>query len=147
MKNIPKLTSNQEDYLEVILILERKNKVARVKEISNMLDVKMPSVTGALKILKEKGVVVYEKNSYINLTKEGLKIAECILDRHNILVRFFDKCLKLDGREIENQACMIEHVISHETAVRLSNLTDWVDQTVLKDSKVSDTDWLEMLQK
>ncbi len=52
-----------EDYLETILLLERANKVARVKEIAERMSVQMPSVTAALKALKTRGLVEYEKNS------------------------------------------------------------------------------------
>lgn len=146
MKVETKLSSSLEDYLETILILERKNRVARVKDISNMLDVKMPSVTGALKNLREQGYIEYEKNSFINLTAEGMKIAECILDRHQVLLRFFNECLKLEGAWVEDQACKLEHSINHETAIRLSKLTDWVNKTAFEDMKINNNSWLSILR-
>ncbi len=147
MKSKKKLSSSLEDYLETILILERKNRVARVKDISEMLDVKMPSVTGALKHLREEGMIEYEKNSFITLTEEGTKAAERILDRHKILMRFFTECLKLEGDWVEDQACMIEHSINHETATRLSKLTDWVKKTVFEEMKISENEWTKLLSK
>ena len=147
MKNETKLTSNMEDYLETILILEQKNRVARVKDISDMLEVKMPSVTGALKILREQGFINYEKNSYINLTENGMRIARCILERHKIILRFLNVCLKLEGEWVENQACMIEHSINHETALRLEKLTDWIEETAFNEKNLSQDEWLKILHE
>ena len=147
MKNESALSSSIEDYLETILILEQKNRVARVKDISEMMKVKMPSVTGALKNLREQGLIDYEKNSFIYLTPEGKKIAECILDRHNIILNFLNRCLKLEGEWIENQACMIEHSINHETAVRISRLTDWVTKTAFDEKKITEDEWLKLLRE
>ena len=79
------LSSSIEDYLEAIGSLERENRVARVKDIAERLDVQMPSVTGALKVLRGKGLVNYERNSYITLTEEGLKIADSISLKHKRL--------------------------------------------------------------
>lgn len=120
------LTPSMEDYLETILILENKNRVARVKDIANVLSVQMPSVTGALKSLKRRELVEYEKNSFINLTLKGKKLAEAVFERHEILVEFFNKALGLKGEKAESQACSIEHAIDTETALRIKNLTSWV---------------------
>ena len=57
------LTPSLEDYLEAILRLERKNRVARVKDIAVLLNVQMPSVTGALKNRRARERVNSEKNS------------------------------------------------------------------------------------
>ncbi|PIE05043.1 MAG: iron (metal) dependent repressor, partial [Spirochaetales bacterium] len=105
------LTPSMEDYLEAILILEEKNRVARVKDIAEMLSVQMPSVTGALKSLKSRGLVNYEKNSFINLTPSGMETAQAIFYKHKILVEFFSKALGLEGKHAEEEACLIEHAI------------------------------------
>ena len=78
MKIKTKLTPSLEDYLEAILNLESQYRVARVKDIAKTLEVQMPSVTGAVKNLKEKGLVNYEKNSFISLTDKGMEIAKSI---------------------------------------------------------------------
>jgi DtxR family Mn-dependent transcriptional regulator len=117
-----------EDYLETILLLEQKNRVARVKDIAEKLSVQMPSVTGALKSLKSRELVEYEKNSFINLTPKGLKLAKAILQRHEILVDFFSLALGLEGEHAEDQACRVEHAIDQSTAERFRNLTRWVQK-------------------
>lgn len=126
MRNKEELTPSMEDYLETILLLEQKNRVARVKDIAEKLSVQMPSVTGALKSLKTRELVEYEKNSFINLTPKGLKLARAIHHKHTILVEFFSEALGLDGEYAEEQACMVEHAIDNDTAERFRNLTRWV---------------------
>ncbi len=126
MSTAEKLTPSMEDYLETILLLEQKNRVARVKDIAGKLSVQMPSVTGALKSLKSRDLVEYEKNSFINLTPKGLKLAKAILQRHEILVEFFSLALGLEGEHAEEQACSVEHAIDQDTAGRFQNLTRWI---------------------
>lgn len=123
-----KLTPSLEDYLEAILQLEEINRVARVKDIAEKLSVQMPSVTGALKNLKSKGMIEYEKNSFINLTEEGKKIAEVVLRKHQILVRFLEEGLLLSTEKAEEEACRIEHSIDQETSLRIKNLSLYLEQ-------------------
>ncbi len=117
-----KLTSSLEDYLETILKLEKKNRVARVKDIASELGVQMPSVSGALKNLKSKGMIEYEKNSYISLTEIGMKRAVRIYKKHQLLVSFLKNTLLLDEAEATEIGCKIEHVIDIETALKLANI-------------------------
>ena len=107
----------------------------------------MPSVTGAMRHLRDQGFIEYEKNSYINLTQKGKILAECILERHNTLMRFLKECLKLEGEWVERQACKLEHAINHETAKRLSNLTEWVNRTAFQEMEISNSEWVKMLHK
>ena len=121
-----KLTPSLEDYLEAILQLEKKNRVARVKDIADKLSVQMPSVTGALKNLKSKGMIEYEKNSFINLTPKGSKIARSVLNKHEILVDFLEQSLFLPAEQAQEEACKIEHSINQDTATRIKNLTAYL---------------------
>jgi len=116
------LSPSLEDYLEAILQLETKNKVARVKEIAEALNVQMPSVSGALKTLKSKGLIIYEKNSYIVLSAKGLEIARSVQNKHSILTGFLEEILLLPKSIAEDQACKIEHIISRETSIRIQRL-------------------------
>ncbi|MDA3957008.1 metal-dependent transcriptional regulator [Oceanispirochaeta sp.] len=127
-KNV-KLTPSLEDYLEAILQLEKINRVARVKDIAEKLSVQMPSVTGALKNLKSKGMIEYEKNSFINLTARGKELAEIVLKKHNILVTFLEETLLLDTGKAEDEACRIEHSIDLDTAKRIKNLSSYLRES------------------
>ena len=118
------LTSNMEDYLEVILNLQQEQMVARVKDVAQRLNVKMPSVTGAMKSLAEKGLVNYERYSYLTLTAAGEKIAQEIGERHKTFYRFLTTVLKLDHTTAELDACRLEHATSRKTFARLKDFTD-----------------------
>ena len=66
-----KLSSNIEDYLEVIATLGSRNKIVRVKDISQEMGVSMPSVHSALHVLKDEGLINHEKYGYVELTKKN----------------------------------------------------------------------------
>lgn len=137
-----KLTPSLEDYLETILQLETKNRVARVKDIASQLGVQMPSVTGALKNLKSKGMIEYEKNSFINLTEEGAEIANKVFKKHKLLVSFFKNILLMDEDKATEVGCKVEHVIDIETAQKLSNLEDYLKPEIGDSSK-----WSKIISK
>ena len=89
MREQDQLSESMENYLEVILELEKTNKVARAKDIAEKLKIKKGSVTGGLKSLAEKGLINYAPYSFITLTKKGEQQAEemlTILKQPNLLV-------------------------------------------------------------
>lgn len=139
------LSPSLEDYLEAILRLEKKYRVARVKDIAKSLGVQMPSVTGALKNLREKGLVNYEKNSFISLTETGIRAAEMINSKHYILDEFFRDVLLIDPATASEEACGTEHVISSKTATRIKALTDYVKDSVL--NTFSEKEWNALLSR
>ena len=122
-ENREELTSNMEDYLEVIMNLQDEQKVARVKDVASRLKVKMPSVTGAMKCLAEKGLVNYERYSYLTLTAAGEKIAREVRDRHKTFYIFLTEILNVDRQTAELDACRLEHATSLETFQRLKEFT------------------------
>ncbi|HOK55832.1 MAG TPA: metal-dependent transcriptional regulator [bacterium] len=113
------LTKSLEDYLEAIKILTIDKKVTRVKEISELLDVKKSSVVNALNILKDKGYIKQEKYGYIELTESGDREATKILNKHKIVMKFLTKILNVSDSIAENDACKIEHFISEETLKKM----------------------------
>jgi len=121
-----KLTKNMEDYLEAILILENKNKVARATDISEMLNVKKPSVTSALKFLAEKGYVNYNRYKGITLTEDGSIYAKQIYNRHQKIKEFLIKILNVKDDKAEENACRIEHVIDEDIFHKLSCFLDFI---------------------
>jgi DtxR family Mn-dependent transcriptional regulator len=120
-------TPSMEDYLEVIANLGAKRETVRVKEISRVLNVKMPSVTSALKKLSEQGLVVHEKYGYVELTPEGARIAADVIHRHKTLSRFFAEALDVDQKTAEEDACRIEHVISPLSLERVIKFIEFIE--------------------
>lgn len=81
------LSPNMENYLETIWMLVREHTVARSKDIASRLNVKRASVTGALRALKDRGLVNYEPYGFVTLTREGSEIARRVRDRGGLLQR------------------------------------------------------------
>ena len=121
------LTASMEDYLEIIYLLVKKNKLARAKDIAAHLGVKKPSVTGALRSLSKLGLVNYSPYGYIDLTDEGRRQASKILRRHEIIYKFLHKVLQVDEGKAEDDACKIEHAISDSTLERLVNFIHFIE--------------------
>ena len=114
-----KLTANMEDYLEAVLFCANEKGLARVSDIRDMLQVKTPSVTGAMKTLAQEGYVLHEPYSGIKLTAKGRRAAEDVKKRHAILSRFLTQVLGVNPKTAETDACKMEHTISRETLEKL----------------------------
>ena len=146
-KTVDKLSSSMEDYLETIFNLEKANRVARVKDIAANLKVKMPSVTGALKILKERNLINYEKNSFICLTKRGLKIAKVIVNKHRTLTRFLETILIIPSERAQEMACKMEHAIDFDTTDRMTRLIDCFENKMMKSGKITWEEWKRLMER
>ena len=109
-----KIQQSAEDYLETMLILQEKNGYVRSIDIANYLGVTKPSVSYAVKRLKESGYINMEANGPITLTTPGMEIARRTYDRHIVLVEFL-KMIGVEEELAEEDACKIEHVISNDT--------------------------------
>jgi DtxR family Mn-dependent transcriptional regulator len=115
----PQLTASMEDYLEAIADLQHEKKVVRVRDIAKRLSVRMPSVTGALKNLADKGLILHEKYEYVELTREGQRQADRVRERHVTLRTFLHEILGLDAKAADADACLMEHSISGDTQDRV----------------------------
>ena len=114
-----KLTANMEDYLEAVSFCADKNGMARVSDIRDMLGVKTPSVTGAMKALAQEGYVMRAPYSGITLTAKGRRAAEDVKKRHAIFKRFLEQVLGVNPKTAEIDACKMEHTVSKETLSKL----------------------------
>ncbi len=117
MVDFADLTESSQSYLEVILELETAQKVARAKDIADRVGVQRGSVTGALKLLEEKGLIHYQPYSFITLTDAGRKIAEEVAYRHRVLKDFLFNVLQIDEPTAETTACRMEHAIDPKCAL------------------------------
>ncbi len=138
MKKDSGLSESMEDYLETILDLEKTNKVARTKDIADRLGIKPGSVTGALKVLMEKGYINYSPYSFITLTSKGTRLANDIQRRHTVLRDFLLNILQVDPETAEATACRMEHAIDPESLEKLVSFVDFVNTCPRTRS-----DWLE----
>lgn len=104
-----------EDYLETILLLKKKKGVVRSIDIARELNYSKPSVSRAVGILREDGLIVMRADGHLELTDEGKKRAESVYERHKVLTRFLTDILGVPQEIAEEDACKMEHVISKET--------------------------------
>ena len=109
-----KIQESAEMYLETILILSGKNHQVRSIDIANELNYAKPSVSVAMKNLRENGYIEMDSDMYIILTEKGREIAEEIYERHTLLSKWL-VLLGVDEKIASEDACRIEHVISAES--------------------------------
>ena len=109
-----KIHESAENYLETILILHKRTGAVRSVDIANELDYSKPSVSVAMKNLRENGYIQVDAGGYITLLPAGQEIAERMLERHTLLTNWL--CSLGVSEEIAMEdACRVEHVISDQT--------------------------------
>lgn len=105
---------SRENYLETILILSQKLPVVRSVDIAVELNFSKPSVSVAMKHLREYGYIKVDESGFITLTPSGREIAETIYERHTLLTDWLTT-LGVDPQVAAEDACRIEHQISAES--------------------------------
>ncbi len=118
-------TESKEMYLETIYLLERESQHAHTAEIAKLLQVSKPSVTKAMGVLKEEGLIEQERYGPVVLTKRGREISEKIYENHKLITQFIIGSLGLSPKQAEENACKIEHVIG---ADMLSAMKEYMDK-------------------
>ena len=103
-----------ENYLETILSLHETQGLVRSIDIANHLHFSKPSVSVAMKKLRESGYIEVDKEGYISLLPTGEEIARRIYERHKLLTQFFIH-LGVSPDVAAADACKIEHDLSEET--------------------------------
>lgn len=125
-----KLSHSQEDYLEEIYNQVLRFGFAKVTDISNALNVRKASVTGALNALATKKLINYEPYSKITLTPQGEAFAREILEKHDSLCDFFTNVLNLSKPEASENACKMEHIVSEKFFNNFSKFSDFVSDYI-----------------
>ena len=116
-----KLHASGEDYLETILVLQKKHGMVRSVDVARHMEVSKPSVCHAVATLKEGGFLTMDEDHFLHLTDVGREEAEKIYERHC----FFTEQLiaaGVDPKTAEADACRIEHIISDESFDRLKEV-------------------------
>ena len=114
----PLITPSGEDYLETILVLQKKLGMVRSVDVARHMEVSKPSVCHAVAVLRDGGFLTMDEDHFLHLTDVGREVAEKIYERHC----FFTEQLiaaGVDPKTAEADACRIEHIISDESFVRL----------------------------
>ncbi|MEN6327817.1 MAG: metal-dependent transcriptional regulator [Syntrophomonas sp.] len=114
------LTPALEDYLEVILQLSQETGQAKVSEIARRLNIAKPSANQAINSLRREGMVSQERYGPVYLTEKGRSKAQEVWRRHQVISRYLREVLQVSPAVAEQDACMIEHVISPETLAQMA---------------------------
>ena len=106
------------DYIEAIYTLTRLHGHAHTKDIAERLNVKMPSVTTALRHLKSRGLIHYNTHYPVELTPDGLKIAERVAKSHQTLEDFFQRAFALTPDTAHYVSSSIDHIVNDDIVKR-----------------------------
>jgi len=109
-----KILKSSEDYLEMILMLREKKGYARSIDIASELGVTKPSVSYAVKRLRENDYITVDEDGLISLTESGMEIASRMYERHRVLTDFL-LSLGVAEKTAREDACKIEHDLSDES--------------------------------
>ena len=109
-----KIQESAENYLETILILSKKNSFVRSIDIATEMEFSKPSVSVAMKNLRQNGYIEMASDGHITLTESGLAIATSVLERHTLLTSWLVS-VGVDPAIASEDACRMEHVISPES--------------------------------
>ncbi len=113
-----KIQESAENYLETILVLSNANPYVRSIDIVNEMGFSKPSVSIAMKKLRENGYIAMDEKGHITLKEPGREIAEKIYERHTVLSRLLET-LGVSSEVAAEDACRMEHIISEETFDRI----------------------------
>ena len=115
-----KIYASGEDYLEAVLMLQKKNGMVRSIDFARHMEVSKPSVSRTVAILQEGGFLTVDSDYFLHLTEAGQEVAGKIYERH----LFFTEQLMaagVDRETAEQDACRIEHAISEESFQKLKD--------------------------
>lgn len=112
------IRESAEDYLEAILRLSQKGGGVRSVDIATMLSVSKPSVSHAMKLLREDGYIAMDRYGTVTLLDKGAEIANRIYERHTVLTKMLES-LGVPSEIARTDACKMEHDISDESFARI----------------------------
>lgn len=114
------LLESGEMYLETIYVLSQESNAVRGIDIGEYMGYSKPSVSRALGVLKDEGLVRRDDDGFVKLTEAGEIIAKRIYERHTVLTQLFTE-LGVDAETASEDACRVEHYISDKTFEAMKN--------------------------
>lgn len=132
------ISENLEDYLFIIYNLLQENNVARVKDIASRKDVKMSSVSSALKRLTKNGLIDYAARDKVSITKDGEILVRRLSNRREQVSRFLYSVLGVSYDIAQKDAGGMEHHVSLETLDRLAAFQGFLNNSEISELKISE---------
>ncbi len=115
-----RLRESAEDYLEAIGTLCRQSGQAQVSDIAVLLNVKKPSVTAALRHLRDEGLIEYRQYAPVTLTEKGQDYAKKVMMAHRTLRQFLHEMGGLSLERADSAACHLEHWLTYDEIAQIS---------------------------
>jgi Mn-dependent DtxR family transcriptional regulator len=113
------ITHSGAHHLLAIHNLVKEQGYARVTDIAKRLGITTGSVSTNLKVLKQRALIETDENRMLKPSKEGGLLAEAIIARRDIFRKFLNTVLNVEEKQAEIDACKVEHLLSHETSIKL----------------------------
>ena len=113
------IRESAEDYLEAILVLSKQGGGVRSVDIASMIGVSKPSVSHAMKLLREDGYIAMDRYGTVTLLEKGEKIAMRIFERHQVLTKMLEG-LGVSEEVAKADACKLEHDVSDESFEKIT---------------------------
>lgn len=120
------LSSSLEDYLEAIFLVGQEKNAVRPGDITRRMGVGNSSVTRALHVLSERGMILHAPYDHISLTDRGRGRAKELVSRHRIFREFFTVFLCIEGKEADDMACKMEHALTRSAYCRFAAFMKYI---------------------
>lgn len=117
-ETVVKIHASGEDYLEAVLVLQKKQGMVRSIDLARHMGFSKASISHAVGVLRDGGFLTMDEDGFLHLTDIGREVAEKIYERHCFFTKHFIS-IGVDPETAEADACRIEHDISAETYERL----------------------------
>lgn len=117
-----------ENYLETIFLLQRENGKVRSVDVARTLGYSKPSVSRAVGLLKQRGMVDTVSGEGIRLTKKGMKLAKEMVDKHETIAQFLMMTTDVDSQTAQEDASKMHHFISDKTYAGIQNFIRQVEE-------------------
>ena len=115
-------TANKEDYLRGIYILEEERGQIKSIDLAHYLHVSKPSVSEMVMELNKEGLITHKKYSKLKFTSKGKKIAKKLTSKHRLIELFLKNILRIESKNIHDEAHRLEHAFSDESMTKLRKL-------------------------
>lgn len=121
-----KIQESAENYLETIFVLKNKNGNVRSIDVATELGFTKPSVSIAMRNLRENGYITVLDDGFLCLTDKGREIAQSVYERHNVIAKALIR-LGVDEKTAYEDSCKIEHYISSTSITKIKEYLENIE--------------------